>query len=91
MASPLNRFAAESSEFQETLDRRNKVGDDENIGDWSKAKLAKFIENQLASRPAALPASITGQTLKASKMLVVGDRIQLSAQALRYIKDNLPP
>lgn len=91
MASPLNRFAAENSEFQETIDRRNKVGDDATIGDWTKAQLAKFIENQLRASPPALPASLTGQTIKASKLLVIGDRVQISPQALRYIKDNLPP
>lgn len=91
MASPLNRFAASSSEFQETIDRRNKVGDDATIGDWTKAQLAKFIENQLRSSTPALPNSLTGQTLKATKLLVIGDRVQISPQALRYIKDNLPP
>jgi hypothetical protein len=84
-------FEKPVSEFQANIDRRNQAGDDETIGTWSKAKLAKFIENQLASHPAALPPSLTGQTIKASKMLIVGDRVQLSAQALRYIKDNLPP
>jgi hypothetical protein len=84
-------FEKPASEFQANIDRRNRAGEDEVIGSWSKAKLAKFIENQLASHPAALPASLTGQTVKASKLLIIGDRVQISAQALRYIKDNLPP
>ena len=84
-------MAERESEFQATIDRRNKVGDDATIGNWSKAQLAKFIENQLRTNPPALPASLTGQTLKASKLLIIGDRVQISAQALRYIKDNLPP
>jgi hypothetical protein len=88
MADPFNK---PQSEFQANIDRRNAIGDDETIGDWSKAKLAKFIENQLASHPTALPSSLTGQTVKASKLLIIGDRVQISAQALRYIKDNLPP
>ena len=91
MASPLSRFAAGDSEFQDTIDRRNKVGDDATIGDWTKAQLQKFIENQLSTNPPALPASLIGQTLTASKLLRVSDRIQLSPQALRYIKDTLPP
>lgn len=84
-------MAEQKSEYQETIDRRNKVRDDASIGNWSKAQLAKFIENQLATNPPALPASLVGQTLTASKLLRVSDRIQLSPQALRYIKDNLPP
>lgn len=79
------------SEFQATIDRRNKVGDDATIATWTPAKLAKFIENQLATNPPALPQSLVGQTIRASKLLVIGDRVQISAQALRYIKDNLPP
>lgn len=84
-------MAEKPSEFQATIDRRNKVGDDATIGNWSKAQLAKFIENQLRTNPPALPNSLTGQTLKATKLLVIGDRVQISPQALRYIKDNLPP
>lgn len=84
-------MAEKESEFQETIDRRNKVGDDATIGDWSKAQLARFIENQLRTSPPALPTSLTGQTIKAAKLLVVADRIQISPQGLRWIKDNLPP
>lgn len=84
-------MAEKPSEFQETIDRRNKIGDDATIGNWTKAQLAKFIENQLRTHPPALPVSLTGQTLKANKLLVIADRVQISAQALRYIKDNLPP
>lgn len=91
MASPLDRFKNDTSEFQDTIDRRNKVGDDATIGDWTKAQLAKFIENQLRANPPSLPNSLTGQTLKATKLLVIGDRVQISRQALQYIKDNLPP
>lgn len=87
---PLSRFAQRPNEHQATLDRRNKVGEDDTIGNWSKAQLAKFIENQLANSPPSLPQSLIGQTITASKRLVVTDRIQLSAQALKYIKDNLP-
>lgn len=88
---PLSRFAETSSEFQANINRRNKTGEDKTIGSMTKAQLAKFIENQLNATPPSLPASLVGQTVRASKMLVVADRIQLSAQALRYIKDNLPP
>lgn len=88
---PLSRFQDTNNEFQANIDRRNKTGAEDTIGGWSKAQLAKFIENQLATNPPALPASLIGQTLTASKLLRVSDRIQLSPQALRYIKDNLPP
>lgn len=84
-------MAEKESEFQATIDRRNKVGDDATIGNMTKAQLAKFIQNQLRTDPPALPASLVGQTLKASKLLIIGDRVQISAQALRWIKDNLPP
>ena len=89
--NPLERFANDNSENQANIDRRNKTGDDGTIGGWSKAQLAKFIENQLATNPPALPQSLTGQTLTATKLLKVSDRISLTPQALRYIKDNLPP
>lgn len=61
------------------------------IGDWSPEKLAKFIqERMLIDRP-ALPKSLTGETITVHGTLIVRDRIVLSPQALRYIKDNLPP
>ena len=76
--------------FQENIDRRNAIGEDETIGEWTKAKLAKFIKNQLLQSPPALPSALTGQTVKASKILIIANRVQMSPQALRYIKDNLP-
>jgi hypothetical protein len=79
------------SPFQENIDRRNKAGADATIGDWTPARLAKFIQNTIANDPPSLPPSLIGQTVKASKLLVISDRVQISTQALRYIKDNLPP
>ena len=64
---------------------------DQKIGDMTRSELSRFISNQLANETANLPTSLTGQTVKATKLLVVADRIQLTPQALQYIKTNLPP
>lgn len=64
---------------------------EETIGNWTKGRLVKFIQTILATDPTALPSSIEGEEFRARSNLVVEGDIELSPQALRYIKDNLPP
>ena len=62
------------------------------IGDWSEERLAKFIRGLMINAVANdLPRSISPQQVTVQSRLVVRDRIELSPQALQYIKDNLPP
>lgn len=65
--------------------------DNENIGTWTKGRLTKFVQSILSTDPSSLPPAIDAEELSARTKLVVGGDIELSAQALRYIKDNLPP
>jgi len=61
------------------------------IADWTPAKLARFISTVTSSDPGSLPQSFRGNEIRATGNLVAEDNIELSAQALQYIKDNLPP
>lgn len=61
------------------------------IANWTQARLVKFIQTILATDPAALPSSIEGEEFRARTKLTVDGDLELSPQALQYIKDNLPP
>lgn len=61
------------------------------IGEWTEEELDKRIGTKLQTSLAELPLSFSGDEITASSRLIVLDQIQLSPQALQYIKDNLPP
>lgn len=62
------------------------------IGDWTQEKLDKFITAKLRNATSEiLPKSLVCPSITAQRTLVVRGRIELSREALQYIKDNLPP
>jgi hypothetical protein len=64
---------------------------EDTIGNWSKSRLARYVLSIIGSDPSALPSAIDTEELSARTKLKVKGDIELSPQALRYIKDNLPP
>jgi hypothetical protein len=65
--------------------------ENETIGNWTKGRLVRFIQGILSTDPSALPPAIDADELAARTKLTVSGDIELSPQALKYIKDNLPP
>lgn len=59
------------------------------IADWTQARLARFISNQLRTDPATIPPSLKLERLEATQKLTVTDQLELSAVAIQYLKTKL--
>lgn len=59
------------------------------IGDWTEAYLMKFITTRLQSDPSALPPSLALESLSTSRKLTVKGDLELSPQAIAYLKNKL--
>lgn len=55
------------------------------IGDWSSARLARFIQSIVQQQLAQLPGSMTLQNVTVTGKLTVEDEIEVSPQAGTYI------
>lgn len=62
----------------------------EKIGDWDKVRLARFVERAIATGVGAnLPPSLIGEELRSTGLLVVENDLEISPQAIQYLKDVL--
>lgn len=59
------------------------------VGDMTQAELARFVQRAVYNSPANLPTSLTGEELEATSVLRVLDRIELSDQAVAYLRTKL--
>ncbi len=60
------------------------------IGDKDTTWLARFVDRAISNGGSAnLPASLTGEEIRATGKLFVDDDIELSPQAIEKLKDYL--
>ena len=59
----------------------------ETIGSWTSQQLARFITQ--AMHTLQKPASVQHDEIRAVKMLIVSDQMQLSPAAITYLKHKL--
>lgn len=59
------------------------------IAGWTEQRLTRFIQNVVRSTPSQLPRALTLERLTTTKKLVVQDEMELSPQAIEYLKDKL--
>jgi len=61
----------------------------EQIGTWDSSRLMQFVRNIVTSSPASLPRAMTLQNLTTTQKLTVGDQLELSPQAVEYLRLKL--
>jgi hypothetical protein len=59
------------------------------ISDWTVQRLASFVAKTVQDSPPPLPANVRAGTITAVNSLVVNDQLQLSPQAVAYLKTKL--
>ena len=59
------------------------------IGDWTEAKLSRFIVTAVSQSPASLPKAIKVRTVQATDTLIVDNELRLSDRAVNYLKQKL--
>jgi len=60
-----------------------------NVGDWSSARLSQFVKSIVQQSLAQLPGSMTLKNVTSSGKVTVNDEIELSPQAIAYIKSKI--
>ena len=65
------------------------LGSGSDIGSWDEAKLKRFIQLAVNTSVPSLPPSLTLREVKTTRRLVVGDEMELSPQAIRYLRTVL--
>lgn len=60
-----------------------------NVGEMSRAELARFVQQAVFATPATLPKSLSGEDIEAFTTLIVSGDITLSTQAVKRLKTYL--